>query len=164
MDSGRLDPPADSRPEHALGEVGAAITLVEYGSFNCPSCRAAHEVIARLRERFGERLRYVFRHRPLSGSAEALRAAELAEYAAETSGEYWRAHDALMRRGPRLRPEDFAAVAEELGLPPREAQAEVWRSAQATVQQDLESARASGARVSPTFFINERRYDGPIRH
>jgi NhaA family Na+:H+ antiporter len=161
MDSGRLDPPADSRPEHALGEVGAAITLVEYGSFNCPSCRAAHEVIARLRERFGERLRYVFRHRPLSGSAEALRAAELAEYAAETSGEYWRAHDALMRRGPRLRPEDFAAVAEELGLPPREAQAEVWRSAQATVQQDLESARASGARVSPTFFINERRYDGP---
>ncbi len=157
----RLQPPADSRPEHALGEVGAAITLVEYGSFNCPSCRAAHEVIARLRERFGERLRYVFRHRPLSGSAEALRAAELAEYAAETTGEYWRAHDALMRRGPRLRPEDFAAVAEELGLPPREAQAEAWRSAQATVQQDLESARASGARVSPTFFINERRYDGP---
>jgi len=157
----RLDPPADSRPEHALGEVGAAITLVEYGSFNCPSCRAAHEVIARLRERFGERLRYVFRHRPLTGSEEARRAAELAEYAAETTGEYWRAHDALMRRGPRLRPEDFSAVAAELGLPPREAQAEAWRSAQATVAQDLESARASGARVSPTFFINNRRYDGP---
>jgi len=156
-----LDPPADSRPEHALGGVGAEITLVEYGSFNCPSCRAAHEVIARLRERFGERLRYIFRHRPLTGSEEARRAAELAEYAAETTGEYWRAHDALMRRGPQLRPEDFTAVAAELGLPSREAQAEAWRSAQATVAQDLESARASGARVSPTFFINNRRYDGP---
>ncbi|MDF3010549.1 MAG: sodium:proton antiporter, partial [Burkholderiales bacterium] len=161
MDSGRLEPAADSRPEHALGGVGAEITLVEYGSFNCPSCRAAHEVIARLRERFGERLRYVFRHRPLTGSEEARRAAELAEYAAETTGEYWRAHDALMRRGPQLRPEDFSAVAAELGLPPREAQAEAWRSAQATVAQDLDSARASGARVSPTFFINNRRYDGP---
>ena len=161
MDSGRLEPAADSRPEHALGAVGAEITLVEYGSFNCPSCRAAHEVIARLRERFGERLRYVFRHRPLTGSEEARRAAELAEYAAETTGEYWRAHEALMRRGPRLRPEDFTAVAAELGLPPREAQAEAWRSAQATVAHDLDSARASGARVSPTFFINNRRYDGP---
>jgi NhaA family Na+:H+ antiporter len=156
-----LDPPTDSRPEHALGAVGAQITLVEYGSFNCPSCRAAHDVIAGLRERFGERLRYVFRHRPLTGSEEARRAAELAEYAAETTGEYWRAHDALMRRGPSLRPEDFDAVAAELGLPPREAQEEAWRSAQATVQQDLESARASGARFSPTFFINNRRYDGP---
>jgi len=161
MDSGRLDPAADSRPEHALGEVGAPITLVEYGSFNCPSCRAAHEVIARLRERFGERLRYVFRHRPISASDEARRAAELAEYAAETTGEYWRAHDALMRRGPVLQPEDFEAVGAELGLPPPEAQAEAWRNAQATVQQDLESARASGARFSPTFFINNRRYDGP---
>jgi NhaA family Na+:H+ antiporter len=161
MDSGRLDPPADSRPEHALGEVGAEITLVEYGSFNCPSCRAAHEVIAGLRERFGERLRYVFRHRPLTGSDEARRAAELAEYAGGTTGEYWRAHDALMRRGPTLREEDLVAVAGELGLPPREMQEEAWREAQAAVQQDLESARASGARFSPTFFINNRRYDGP---
>ncbi|HEX6296895.1 MAG TPA: Na+/H+ antiporter NhaA [Burkholderiales bacterium] len=161
MDSGRLDPPADSRPEHALGEVGAEITLVEYGSFNCPSCRAAHEVIAGLRERFGERLRYVFRHRPLTGSEEARRAAELVEYAGGTTGEYWRAHDALMRRGPTLREEDLVAVAGELGLPPRETQEEAWREAQAAVQQDLESARASGARFSPTFFINNRRYDGP---
>src|SRR5688500_7591569 len=103
MDSGRLEPPADSRPEHALGELGAAITLVEYGSFDCPSCHTAHEVIASLRERFGERLRYVFRHRPISGSETAQPAAELAEYAAETTGEYWRAHGAPMRRRPRPR-------------------------------------------------------------
>jgi Na+:H+ antiporter, NhaA family len=161
MDSGRLEPPADSRPEHALGELGAPITLVEYGSFDCPSCHTAHEVIAGLRERFGERLRYVFRHRPISGSEIAKSAAELAEYAAETTGEYWRAHDALMRRGPRLRQEDLAAAAAELGLPPRGQEPQAWRTAQATVQQDLDGARASGARVSPTFFINDRRYDGP---
>ncbi|MGQ0546555.1 MAG: Na+/H+ antiporter NhaA [Betaproteobacteria bacterium] len=157
----RLYPPVDSRPEHALGEVGAEVTLVEYGSFGCPSCHAAHEVIARLRERFGGRVRYVFRHRPLTGSAAARRAAELAEYAAETSGEYWRAHEALMRRGPTLQPGDVPAVAAELGLPPREAQPEAWRAAEAAVQQDLDSARESDARVSPTFFINGRRYDGP---
>ena len=65
------------------------LTLVEYGSFPCPYCRAAHEVVANLRDRFGERLRYVFRHRPITGNERALRAAELAEYAHETSGEFW---------------------------------------------------------------------------
>ena len=161
MDNGRLDPAADTRPEHALGEPGAPITLVEYGSFNCPSCRVAHEVIAGLRERFGERMRYVFRHRPISGSEEARRAAELAQYAHETSGRYWEAHDALMRRGPQLQAHDFEAVAAELALPPRDAAAEAWQRARARVQEDADSARASGARVSPTFFINNRRYDGP---
>ena len=44
---------------HALGREDADITLLEYGSYNCPYCQAAHEVVARLRDRFGERLRCV---------------------------------------------------------------------------------------------------------
>ncbi|MGH7926949.1 MAG: DsbA family protein, partial [Candidatus Binatia bacterium] len=88
----RLIPPVNSRPEHALGDPGAAITLVEYGSYNCPSCRAANEVVAKLRDRFGDRLCYVFRHRPISGDADARRGADLAQYADETTGQYWQAH------------------------------------------------------------------------
>ena len=63
----RLDPPANGRPDHALGDPDAPITLVEYGSYNCPSCLAANAVIADLRDRFGDRLRYIFRHRPITG-------------------------------------------------------------------------------------------------
>jgi Na+:H+ antiporter, NhaA family len=158
----RLDPPVNGRADHVLGEPGADITLVEYGSYNCPSCRAANEVIANLRDHFGERMRYVFRHRPLSGNDEARGAADLAQYAHETTGQYWEAHEALMRRGPRLKPDDLEAVAAELGLPSRDgAHEEAWRRARAKVQEDIDSARRSGARVSPTFFINNRRYDGP---
>jgi NhaA family Na+:H+ antiporter len=158
----RLDPPVNDRADHALGEAGAEITLVEYGSFNCPSCLAANEVIANLRDHFGERMRYVFRHRPLSDNEDARRAAELAEYAHETAGQYWQAHDALMTRGPRLQSKDIDAVGAELSLPSRDGGHEAaWRRAQAKVQQDIESARRSGARVSPTFFINNRRYEGP---
>ncbi|HET9297166.1 MAG TPA: thioredoxin domain-containing protein, partial [Candidatus Binatia bacterium] len=102
----RLDPPVNGRPDHTLGDPNAPITLVEYGSYNCPFCRAADEIIAGLRDRFGDRLRYVFRHRPISGDAPARRAAELAQYAYETTGEYWPAHAALMKRGPTLRSED----------------------------------------------------------
>jgi NhaA family Na+:H+ antiporter len=123
---------------------------------------AAHDIIANLRDHFGDRLRYVFRHRPLSDNEDARRAAELAEYAHETSDRYWEAHDALIRRGPRAGPKEFDTVAAELALPPRAGAHEAaWRRAQARVQEDIESARLSGARVSPTFFINGRRYDGP---
>ena len=158
----RLDPPANGRPDHTLGDRNAPITLIEYGSYNCPSCLAANEIIADLRDRFGDRLRYIFRHRPISGDQMARSAAELAQYAYETTGEYWPAHAALMKRGPSLRPEDFDAVATELGLPPTDGiHQEAWRLAQNKVQEDIDSARRSGARVSPTFFINNRRYEGP---
>ncbi len=158
----RLDPPVNGRPDHTLGDPNAPITLVEYGSYNCPSCRAADEIIADLRDRFGDRLRYVFRHRPISSDTTARRAAELAQYAYETTGEYWPAHAALMKRGPTLRSEDFDEVTAELGLPPADGpHRESWRRAQARVQEDMDNAWRSGARVSPTFFINNRRYEGP---
>ncbi|HUG76078.1 MAG TPA: Na+/H+ antiporter NhaA [Burkholderiales bacterium] len=159
---GRLAPPVDERRDHVLGTAAADITLVEYGSYNCPFCRAAHEIVANLRDRFGERLRYVFRHRPISGNEEARRAAELAEYAHETADSWWQTHDALMKRGPNLTQADLDALAAELALPPRDPPGEAtWRRAQARVQEDVGSTQLSGARYSPTFFINGRRYDGP---
>ena len=77
----RLDRAGRPGRDHVLGRADAGITLVEYGSYACPYCRAANERIAEVRDRFGDRLRYVFRHRPLTGSDIARRAAELAERA-----------------------------------------------------------------------------------
>ena len=55
----RLVPPVDVVRDHILGPADAPITLVEYGSYACPHCRAANEALANLRDRFGERMRYV---------------------------------------------------------------------------------------------------------
>ena len=78
--SNRLDRPVDQARDHVLGAGDAEITLVEYGSYACPYCRVANEQIARVRDEFGDRLRYVFRHRPLTDSEIARRAAELVEH------------------------------------------------------------------------------------
>jgi Na+:H+ antiporter, NhaA family len=64
----RLDRSVDVAYDHVLGAADAPITLVEYGSYDCPHCRAANERIAGVRDQLGERLRYVFRHRPIPGS------------------------------------------------------------------------------------------------
>lgn len=137
------------------------MTLVEYGSYACPSCRIAHEVVASLRDRFGDRMLYAFRHLPISSSEDARRAAEVAEYAAETTGEFWTVHDVLMKRGPIFGDGELERIAAEFELPPDgEADAAERRAAQQRVQDDIESARRSGALMTPTFFINNRRYEG----
>jgi NhaA family Na+:H+ antiporter len=158
----RLDRPVDDVRDHILGPGNASITLVEYGSYACPHCRAANERITEVRGQLGDRLRYVFRHRPLIGSDIARPAAELAE-SATTHEQFWDAHVALMTRSKMLTEGDLSAVAESLGL--RQLDAETAREtaerARQRVDLDIESARASGVRFTPTFFINGRRYDGP---
>ncbi len=154
----RLDRPVDPSYDHVLGSERGDLTLVEYGSYACPYCRAANEEIVKLRDRFGERLLYCFRQRPLTGSDIARRAAEVAESSRDEET-FWRAHVELMTRSHTLTEDDLTTVAHELGLAPVEDAA--LERAHKRIEADIASARRSGVRVTPTFFINGRRYDGP---
>lgn len=158
----RLDRAVDEQRDHILGDSGAAITLVEFGSYACPYCRAATEHIAAVRARFGTKLRYVYRHQPLVGSRLARPAAELAERAA-SADEFWSAHNTLMTRSSGLSEDDLATVAHALRLEDEApaAAADAAARARQRVDEDEAGALASGALITPTFFINGRRYDGP---
>jgi Na+:H+ antiporter, NhaA family len=158
----RLDRPVDEKTDHILGPPNAAVTLVEYGSYACPYCRAANERIAEVRDQFGDRMRYVFRHRPLVGVELARRAAELVERAPDPK-RFWDEHVKLMTRSEVLTEDDLDAVARDLGVAADYGSPDdpaVIR-AKARVDADELSAAASGALITPTFFINGRRYDGP---
>jgi len=72
-----LSPPVDLQRDHVLGPPDAEMTLVEYGSYACPSCHVVHEVLEQLRSRFGDRMRYVCRHLP-TADVDAVPGAELA--------------------------------------------------------------------------------------
>src|SRR6476646_1736967 len=111
----RLDSPVDPARDHVVGATRAEITLVEYGSYDCPHCRAANGRISEVRNQLGERVRYVFRHRPISGSELARRAADLVEQAANPQ-DFWSAHVALMTRSHTLTEDDLHTVAEGLRL------------------------------------------------
>ena len=156
----RLDRPVDPKVDHILGPVDAPVTLVEYGSYACPYCRAANERIAAVRDELGDRLRYVFRHKPLVGNPLARPAAELIERA-DAPKRFWDAHVKLMTRSEVLTKDDLAAVASDLGVEGDTPDEQAIARARARVGADEESARASGAIITPTFFINGRRYDGP---
>ena len=158
----KLDPPVDPARDHLLGDENAELALVEYGNYTRDSCHAAHEVVADLRDRFGSRMRYVFRHRPAGENNNAVRAAELAEFASEMTGQFWPVHDALMKRGPSISASDLEEIAREFNLPSHDGEhAGAYEAARRRVQEDRQSAKRSGVIVTPTFFINDRRYEGP---
>ena len=157
----RLDPPVDPLRDHVRGDPDAKFTLVEYGSYACAYCHAAHEVVTRLRQRFGDQLTYVYRHLPLTDRSIATKAAELAEYASRTEDRFWEVHDVFMKRSPEFDEDGLQAIAAELGLPPDDGRDNDLRKAVAKrVRDQAQSGLRSGARVTPTFFINGRRYEG----
>lgn len=153
----KLHPPVDPSRDHILGDSDAEMTLVEFGDYACSSCHAAHEVVADLRDRFGARMRYVFRHRPSADNGNSKSASDLAEHAFRTTGEFWPVHDALMKRGSDFSEEDLEEVARDFNLPPCPEKL----ATEARVKVDLESAEESGVVITPTFFLNGRRYEGP---
>ncbi len=157
--SPRLDRPVDRERDHSLGPPEAPVTLVEYGSYACPHCRAADERVEELRREFGDRLRFVFRHRPIPGNPLADRAAELAELA-DQRGRFWEMHERLMTRSEVLSEDDLRAVTEEFGLATDNANNEAVDTARARVEEDVRSARASGVLFTPSFYINSRQYEG----
>ncbi len=144
-----------------MGPPDAPTELVEYGDYECPYCRGAHAGLKRIRERLGDRLKYAFRHLP---NAKLHPHAELAAEAAEAAaaqGKFWEMHDALMTTNDAPDRARMVRMAEEIGLdvPRFVADLDAHRFA-ARVREDLGSALASGARGTPTFYVNGRRYDG----
>ena len=78
-----LTMPVTEDRDHIQGPTEAAVTLVEYGDYECPYCGAAYPIIKELQSRMGERLRFVFRNFPIVTShPHAEQAAETAEAAA----------------------------------------------------------------------------------
>jgi protein-disulfide isomerase len=157
----RLTPPV-SNADHRAGPDDAPVTLVEYGDYECPHCGSAHRIVLAVRQRMGQRLRFVFRHFPLAEiHPHAMHAAEAAEAAAD-QGKFWEMHDALFENQEALEDSDLIRYARELGLDAKRVEKELVSGAYVNrVREQFRSGVRSGVNGTPTFFINGIRYDGP---
>jgi protein-disulfide isomerase len=152
--------PVDEDRDHIQGPADAAVTLVEYGDYECPYCGAAYPIVKEVQSRMGEGLRFVFRNFPITTShPHAEHAAEAAE-AAATQGRFWEMHDALYENQRRLGDADLRGYAESLGLDVAQFEKELSEHAHAArVREDFMSGVRSGVNGTPTFFINGVRHD-----
>lgn len=149
--------------DHALGAATAPITIVEYGDYECPSCLNALPILAQVRERLGDRVRFVFRHFPQSSiHPHASVAAEAAEAAAD-QGKFWEMHEALFRRQKELADVDLSHLALTLGLEIYKFETSRTREIHhRRIKADFDGGVRSGVQKTPTLFINGAKYDGSI--
>jgi len=146
--------------DHALGPQHAAVTMVEYGDFECPNCKQAAPAVKLLLERFANRVRFVYRHFPLQEvHPHALSAAEAAECAG-AQGKFWPMHDQLFNHQPHLSLHQLENYAGDLELEMTRFRAEMHSHIYLQrIREQIHSGAASGARGTPTFFVNGRIQD-----
>ena len=154
-----LIPAVDPDRDHVRGPHRAAITVIEFGDFECPYCGQAEPVVRELLA--DTTIRYVWRNLPLTDvHPRAQMAAEAAE-AAAAQGAFWPMHDLLLQHQDALTRDDLLHYAERLDLDTARLGDDLDRGAYATrIAQDVESADLSGVSGTPTFFINGQRHYG----
>jgi protein-disulfide isomerase len=150
-----------SETDHRAGPDDAPVTLVEYGDFECPSCGAAYPIVEAVRKKMGARLRFVFRHFPLTQMhPHAMHAAEAAE-AAGAQGKFWQMHGMLFEHQRALEDADLVGYAKALHLDAERFTSELASGSHAKrIRDSIRSGIRSGVNGTPTFFINGTRYDG----
>jgi protein-disulfide isomerase len=159
-DAPTLTVPVQAR-DHVRGPASAPVTLLEYGDFECPHCGHAYPLLREVLARFGDQVRFVFRHFPLTNvHPHAQAASEAAEWAAG-QGKFWELHDALYEKQPQLAAGHLLRFADELGLD----RAALKRSLEehtffARVKEDFLGGLKSSVKGTPAFFINGVRHAG----
>ena len=158
----RLSEPLSAR-DHVRGLQSAAISLVEYGDFECPYCRAAEPIVTGLMQALGDQLSVTFRHFPMTKvHPHGQHAAEVAE-AAAAQGKFWEMHDRLFANQNALDDASLLEYAADLALDAERVRRELASHAHAgQVAEDRASGMASGVRGTPTFYIDGARYDGSV--
>jgi protein-disulfide isomerase len=156
----RLALPVSSR-DHIRGPKDAAVTLVEYGDYECPHCGRAYPIVREIERRMEDRLRFVYRHFPLTQMhPHAEPAAEAAE-AAGSHGRFWEMHDTLFQHQEALDEAHLIQYGSRVGIDPQWLTDALLNHAfHERVREDFMSGVRSGVNGTPTFFINGIRYDG----
>jgi protein-disulfide isomerase len=153
-DSGNIQlslPVSESR-DHIQGPATAAVTLVEYGDYECPYCAQAYLIVKEVQDRF--------RNYPLSKLRPHSYQSALAVETATAQGKFWEMYDFLFKHGQSLTDDNLRLSAAKLGLQINKFDIEFRnRTYSRHVDEDIQSGEESGVTKTPTFFINGDRYD-----
>ena len=141
--------------DHMLGSEHARLTLIEYGDFECPSCKTAEPTPKLLLDRYPGKIRFIFRHFPMvDAHPHASLAAEASE-AAAAQGKFWDMHDLLFQNQAHLKDKDLYRYAGQVGLDMVRYTAEMDDHIYLQkVREHIDGGRRSHIRATPTFFVN----------
>lgn len=147
--------------DHRQGSAASRVTLVEYGDYQCPYCAEAYWVVKELQQHFQDDLQLVFRNFPLTKvHPHAMNAAVTAELA-DSRGVFWEVHDELFENQRRLGLSLFERIVLKYGLSTEALKVALDEETYLSkIKADFNGGVRSGVNGTPSFYINEHRYDG----
>ena len=131
------------------------------GPASAPYCAQAYIIIKEAQERLGSKLRFVFRNFPVTKVRPHVYETALAAEAAAAQGKFWEMYDYLFKHGQWVTNDNLRQSAAKLGLGLARLDLDFLnRRYSSHIDEDIQSAKSSGVKSTPAFFINEDRYDG----
>ena len=160
-----LNPELASRltagPVPSMGPENAAVHVVEFSDFECPYCSRAANVVHQIREKYGDKVRIVFRQFPLAMHPNARVAAEAA-LAANAQGKFWPFHDRLFKNQQQLDRSSLETHAKDSGLDMGSFKKSLDdKKFAAQVDADMKLGEEVSVQGTPTMFINGKRIENP---
>lgn len=153
--------PAVNSNDNISGNLNAPLELVEYGDYECPSCRLAYPIVKNIQQRLDNEIKFVFRNFPLSRIHPHAISAAVATEAAARQGKFWEMHDIIFENQETLEPANIFAFAITIGLDPEHFKNDIEQNElMDKVEKDLDSGMRSGVNGMPTFFINGEKFNG----
>lgn len=152
------------------GKEDAAITVVEFSDFQCPSCKAAQPLVQQLKSEYADSVKVVYRHFPLDSIHPNARLAAQASEIAAAQGKFWEYHDILFAKQ-----EEWADITDKKELLEKfgeyAAQLDIDKvsfleriesqEAIAKVSAEAELGKSVDIQATPTFFVNGQETAAP---
>lgn len=153
--------PTVNKNDHAQGNLNSDLVIVEYGDYQCPYCGAAYPVLKALMKEFRGQVKFVFRNFPLSEMHQYAKAAAIAAEAADLQGKFWEMHDVIYENQRNLNELYLFELAEKIGLDVSQFKDDIQKAElEEKVDSDFESGVMSGVNGTPSFFVNDKKFDG----
>jgi len=161
IDAQPAAPTLTVRPDDPVrGSPNARVTVAVFSDFQCPYCARVKPTLDQVMAAYGDKVRIVWKHKPLSMHPNAMPAAEAAE-AAREQGKFWPMHDKLFAGQQELSAAAYERWAGELGLDLARFRAALASGkGRARVVEDDALSTGLGVTGTPALFVNGERVPG----
>ncbi len=163
-------PTSNGQPSnHVVGAGKKNVTLIEYGDFECPACKAYYPIVKSVKEKYGDDITFQFRNFPLVQIHKNAMVAHRAAEAAGIQGKFFEMHDILYERQESWKTmtspvSAFESYASELGLDLDKFRADFASEAvNATINADIKQGQLINATSTPTFVLNGKKIEDNLR-
>lgn len=142
---------------YTYGNASASAYLVEFSDFECPACGAFEPAVEQIREKYKDKLQFIYRQFPLPQHPFAEKAAIAAE-AAGKQGKFWEMHDELFANQDKLSDDTINEIVKKLNLDADQFTKSIADPAiKDIVLQDKADGNALGVDATPTFYLNGKK-------